>query len=104
MELNAEVRVIAGAHPLVCSVVQINEPGLPIRRQVLLLDGIAVVLARYIGASAKEILYRLVDAAVTVGSGSPDKSRISAFERMTVALVLARRVLLDPSGRQAHYR
>src|SRR5262245_63052700 len=66
MELHAEVRARARAYALVGSVVDVHEPGFPVRGQGRFAHGVAVVLAGHIATPGQQVLDRLVHAAMAV--------------------------------------
>src|SRR5437660_6016490 len=66
MELNAEIRLSLRANSFIRAVVDVDEPWVPALRQTVTVDCITMVLARYVTAPRQQILYRLINAAMSV--------------------------------------
>ena len=67
MELNAEVRTNARANALVGSVVDVDEPWLPIWRKGRILNRVSMVLARDVATPREQVLNGLIHTAMSVG-------------------------------------
>ena len=67
MELHAEVWSDARANALVGSVVDVDEPWLPIRRKSGILNRVPMVLARDVATPREQVLHGLIHAAMSVG-------------------------------------
>ena len=67
MELHAEVWADARANALVGSVVDVDEPWLPIRRKSGILNRVPMILARDVTTPREQVLHGLIHAAMSVG-------------------------------------
>jgi hypothetical protein len=85
MELHAEVRPNAGANALVGSVVDVDEPWLPIGRKGGILNRVPMILARDVTTPREQVLHGLIHAAMSVGQFVGIAARGEAEDLVTQA-------------------
>lgn len=66
MKLHAEKWAMTRADPLIRAIVNVHEPWLPISRERLVFNSVAMILARDMALPSEQILYGLIHPSMSV--------------------------------------